>query len=79
MIEQGDGTHWVMMVRPKDPEGFERVGQKPITVADFNIRYAGGSQRQRREYELQQRNRFACVGKLDDPDPTPDHGSTGGV
>ena len=68
VVEQGDGTQWVMMVRPKDSEGYERVGQKPITVADFRVRYAGGSQRQRREDEKQQKNRFACLDELGEPD-----------
>ena len=66
VVERGDGTYWAMVVRSKDEEGFQRVGQRPITVADFNIRYARGSQRQRRAQENHQTNTFGELGNVSD-------------
>ena len=66
VVEQGDGTHWVMMVRPKDNEGFERVGQRPITVADFNIRHGVKSQAQRKAEDKALKNKFECLAETVD-------------
>ena len=61
VVEQGDGTYWAMMVRAKDADGFERVGQRPITVADFNIRHGVKSQAQRKAEGKALKNPFECL------------------
>ena len=61
VVEPGDGTYWAMMVRAKDDDGFERVGQRPITVADFHIRHGVKSQAQRKAEVRALKNTFACL------------------
>ena len=65
-MDQGDGTYWAMLVRPKDPDGFERVGQRLITIADFNIKHAGWSQRQRRAEKKLLKNKYECLDETTD-------------